>query len=236
MKKNYTISESETMTRTTHVTAHTRNQRLNDPSSKRDDVKQSTYKILDVSFDSMGSDVTADVDENLNIDYPNGFGGALKEMNCTKVTDKEAMKLLNVTDDNYEGEDTAQDAIHNLQTDNTYNGSSAISHDLNFGMKEINGRKYISFSTHRGGDVRGNYGPAELWDITDLDNGATGDPFGDVTVLLHPQVYIQVKIKGKNVAYTWDGDRFDETDSTDPKPPSDLYDKITAQLQKKAKP
>lgn len=42
-------------------------------------------------------------------------------------------------------------------SDNTYNWSANISHDINFDCFEYDDEKYVAIMVHRGGDVRGNY-------------------------------------------------------------------------------
>lgn len=43
------------------------------------------------------------------------------------------------------------------KSDNTYNWSANISHDINFDCFECDDEKYIAIMVHRSGDIRGNY-------------------------------------------------------------------------------
>ena len=43
------------------------------------------------------------------------------------------------------------------ESNNTYNWSANISHDINYDEFEYDGEKYVAIMVHRGGDIRGNY-------------------------------------------------------------------------------
>jgi len=156
-----------------------------------------------------------------SIKFPNGISKALEQFGAKKVTPRDARELA-MQDPDFDFE-TVQDKFQwdendsedfkyltsyadSKQTDNTYNYSSGLYDTLNYGIFKDAGedRTFISFSEHHGGDVRGNYGDAVLYEITDIDTGATGEPDGDITEFLAPQVDFTFEYNGNSYDARYD--------------------------------
>ena len=69
------------------------------------------------------------------------------------------------------------------KSDNTYNWSANISHDINFDCFKYDDEKYVAIMVHRGGDVRGNYTyyailKCDFYNLFDLEFYPTKDITG----------------------------------------------------------
>lgn len=173
------------------------------------------------------------ITKDAQIEFPEGFGGALKDVGGRKLTIDEINRLAD-SDESFDFDyESSRSNYHNnvpekeikaleyaetKQNNNTYNWSAALDETLNFGTwKDKKGRTFISFSQHRGGDIRGNYTDPEIYEITDLDFGATGEPEGDITMLLNPEITITFKIDDEEFDTKMDGGQtglYDTTDAT----------------------
>jgi len=142
-----------------------------------------------------------------SVEYKDGWAGALKQLGGEKLSFDEAKKLA-MEDDKTEfgNEQDFYNYANEKEDDNTYNGSSAIYPDINFGFFEVGDKQYMAFKQHSGhGDIRGSYDDDEIWDITDVGTGATGEPKGDLIPFMYPILTASVKIDGRNINYDFDG-------------------------------
>ena len=167
-----------------------------------------------------GEGVTSELDEYGDVSYPKGLGKALEEVGGVKLSKTEIKRLLlEVDGEKPKDDDELYDALNEHETDNTYNYSPALADTYNYGFIETeDGKTYFIFKTHLGGDVRGNYSDQEVYDITELDLGYTGEPKGDIIPILNPEVYIKGTIHGKEAEYVYrgGGSGFDTTDTSQP--------------------
>jgi len=174
------------------------------------------FVIENISPDFFGENVSAEIDKNGDIVYPNGLGGAIKELGGRKVSKSEIKQLMMEDEEGYVD---VEEFLNSKQSDNTYNYDPPLTKTYNYGTFETEGGKsFISFKTHLGGDVRGNYSDSVLFEITDIDSGTTGDPSGDILILLSPRLYIRGNFKGKSADYDYlgGGSGFDTSDTSQP--------------------
>jgi len=166
-------------------------------------------EIIGISFyDGMNDGGKFRIGRGATVDYKGGWEGNLKGFGSKKLSSKEIKELAKQMDGtDIESEQDEYDWLNEKQTNNTYNGSSAIYPDINFGFFQSNDdRIFMSFKEHGGtGDIRGGYGDNMLFDITDIDTGATGEPEGDLVPFMYPTLNVNVKINGKKYYYDVDG-------------------------------
>ena len=203
------------------------------------ELKVEDFEIENITPDFFGEDITASIDADGDIKYPHGLGGAIEEAGGNKVSKSEIKKILaevfdEIMEEKAEHEtedDVIEQTLNFKQDNNTYNYDPPLAEIYNYGVfKTEDERTFISFKTHLGGDVRGNYADSVLYDITDIDTGATGEPEGDIIVLLSPRVSITGNFKGKRADYEYmgGGDGFDTADTDQPDIEGnfgDFYDK-----------
>jgi hypothetical protein len=186
---------------------------VNKPESSEPEIK---YAQLDDYGMGLEEGKDYEITDFGSISYIGGFQGMLDRQGYDKVGEDDIRSLIDheygngetdVSPDDFDDdpEQAIYDYLQEKQDDNTYNYSSAIEKDLNYGFFEVNGRTYMSFKEHIGGDVRGNYKDSVLYDITDFDNGATGDPIMDISALIDPRIYARVEHNGEQHDVTFDG-------------------------------
>lgn len=191
---------------------------VNEPESSEPEETGPQIKYAQLDDYGMGLEEGKDyeITEFGSISYIGGFQGMLDRNGYDQVDDDDIRSLIDyeygngetdVSPDDFDDnpEQAIYDYLQEKQNDNTYNYSSAIEKDLNYGFFEVGDRTYMSFKEHQGGDVRGNYSDSVLYDITDFDNGATGDPKMDISALIDPRIYAQVEHNGEQHDVTFDG-------------------------------
>ena len=171
---------------------------------KKTDVKINYLMVEDYGLGlEEGKDY--DIDEYGDVNWIGGIGDVLEKNGARKVSD-EVIKEIARNEDGEELQDRPKDYwkqneiedwLNSKQNDNTYNYSSRLSHDINYGIFNVGDRTYLSLMTHIGGDVRGNYEDSELYDISNVDTGATGEPNGDIIQFFDPTVRVNLTVDGK---------------------------------------
>ena len=184
-----------------------------------DDRSSDKGKISNAMLESYGMELVEgddyEITEHGTIAYNGGFAGMLENQGFQRIGDEEIGEMIAMDEDTdvsiedfeEDPEQAIYDYLNEKQNENTYNYSSAIDKDLNYGFIETDdGRTLMTFKEHKGGDVRGNYGDNVIYDITDFDNGNTGDPKMDIAELLDPRISATVRgADGKDYDVSIDG-------------------------------
>lgn len=106
-----------------------------------------SWKVAGTTVDQY---TKAYIDENGLIAYEGGWKKAFHDLGFEEISKKQAAKISGASEEEMESSTPLQDS-------NTYNQSSRVSHDLNYGIKDTPGGVLISLKEHEFGDVRGNY-------------------------------------------------------------------------------
>ena len=144
-------------------------------------------------------------------------GKILTDKQIVELSKKDPEFVFNESDYHFMPNDTEEKKIAfayglSKQSDNTYNYSSNLDPTLQLGKWIIDDdeKYYISFSEHRGGDVRGNYDQPIVMDVTDVDTGASGEPDTDLLDFLYPTINWDIEINGKQFVVQSNGGNADE--------------------------
>lgn len=173
------------------------------------DAKRPSVEVTSIVFDD-GENYGGDyrIVYGGSVQYKDGWAGELKALNGKKLSNKQIAEIAEqegkkIDPDN---EEQVSDYANEKQNDNTYNGSSAIYPDINFGFFKVGDKTLMSFKEHGGsGDIRGGYGDNEIWDVSEVDLGFTGEPDGDLIPFMYPRINVNLKIGEKSFTYSDDG-------------------------------
>lgn len=125
--------------------------------------------VRDVNFSDYG-----------NVAYPKGWAKAFEQAGFDRITREELEEIVGEVDPD------------RLVQDNTYNKSSNIWKDIQFGINELpdgSGRALLVFRPHSGsGDVRTGYGNARYLIYEDGKDAAIS-PFHEVA---YPEIYFDI--------------------------------------------
>lgn len=139
-----------------------------------------TFNKTAGTLDSFGVDYT--FTEFGDIEYES-WVKAFKSIGFKRISREKVQKLMSFDDPN------------ELQNDNTYNYSSHVSPDINFGIHDIEGGTLLVFKVHRGGDIRGNYTDAfYMWNPESKDN-----IIHELFSVIQPEIDFSIEVDGERV-------------------------------------
>ena len=193
------------------------------------DFENQEVEIMDIGWDfGDQNNIKYKIDEYGDIKIEGGIEKGIEELGGRKLSHKETAKLSDKDHDfNFDEEEDkwrwkpgdpvelkkAISYAQEKQNDNTYNFSSLLHPVLNYGIWEDDlGRTFLSLSQHISGDVRGNYEDPEVYEITGIDTGATGEPKGDISEFLAPSINYKLKIGNRELYVRKDGMNYPEYD------------------------
>ena len=215
--------------------------------AKSEDFESDGIEVTNVNWwDAENAGVRYDVDKYGDVYFKNGFESVLHDLGADELSDSEIKELLeyessegntDVTIDDWEKdkEQAKYDFLNEKEDNNTYNFSAALQKHLNFGFWELGDKTYFIFKEHSGhGDIRGNYDDNRIYDISNIDTGVTGEPKGDLSLLLNPEFSVDFKYKGEKYSIRKDGgaNGFYDLESSDGGYDSDLEKEIGGEFDK----
>ncbi len=182
---------------------------------KKEVAKHGGVQIEDVQwFAGDNEKIRYHLDKYGDVVYQGGFEEALESLGASPVSNSEIKELAgydedtDVDEDDFDSDEdqAVYDYLNEKQDDNTYNYSASLAKHLNYGFFEMGDKKFMTFKEHNGtGDVRGGYGDNMLYEISDIDTGATGEPKGDLSEYLNPEMHVTLTYKGEKYDVRKDG-------------------------------